>query len=317
MASRLKKRCLALFVQCGLGLGPQDGKVQQNPHTHPVVPLLYCLNFNQRAGRRRSRCRFLRTKRRPAHSTIVSRSFFSLFKPHHIHIQNMSSRGILDSSPLRPGASEASRSGGPPKRKSLKRSASTASLLTPPRTVRRKDRYSRAKSRSKSRTSDRGADVDTESEGDDDDDEDEHQPVGRLNLGRKRQRTDRLEKVAAALTGEDAENPFWDGATKEKRGVTDAEVEDEDEEEHTDRERSPTPPLVRFKKNKAPVSPPPSRRRKTVTVAEPTTPKSKIRPVRDSPNNPFLDDSPSSVVDDASPKTPKEHEEKPEITYVL
>lgn len=225
----------------------------------------------------------------------------------------MSTRAILDSSPIRP-------SGPPPQqqqRKPLKRSASTASLLTPPQTIEHKRRYSR----SRSRGSDRDTDVDTDSE----EEKERDRKVGRLQLGKKRRRTDRLDAVAAALTGEDAENPFWDGAesSKDRVEVAGGDVEEQEDREH---ERSPTPPVVRYRQNRAPVSPPPSRRRRFVKTAVPVTPKGKSkadsddddRPVRDSGDNPFLDDSPLSVNDEASPKTPREPEgEKPTITYVL
>lgn len=103
--------------------------------------------------------------------------------------------------------------------------------------------------------------------------------------------------------------------------------------EDSERARTPSPPLVHFQ-GKAPVSPPPSRRRRAKaakTVVEkpqllplPSTLKGKRReeeddlPVRDSANNPFLDDSPLSVSGEPiEPRTPTESGEKPTITYVL
>ncbi len=78
----------------------------------------------------------------------------------------------------------------------LKRSASTASLLTPPRTVQQKSRK-----RSKSRGSD-------EEESDDDDDADAERDGGPsvqrvLFAGRKRQRTERLDAVLASLSDDE------------------------------------------------------------------------------------------------------------------
>jgi hypothetical protein len=79
----------------------------------------------------------------------------------------------------------------------------------------------------------------------------------------------------------------------------------------------------------APVSPPPSNRKPTakttpaissVPNSPPITPDSKF-PMRDSPNNPFLDLSPSADSDSASgtassePRTPQQ--ERPTVTYVL
>lgn len=151
-----------------------------------------------------------------------------------------------------------------------------------------------------------------------------------LFAGRKRQRTERLDAVLASLSGEeDDDNPFWDGD-----GADDGAQLDGDDGE--DVERASPPPGV-LTRGKAPVSPPPSNRRRPVahkqsgTVADvdtPRTPENKLRlvgssldmPVRDSGNNPFLDDdsSPMSIVEGANePETPTDIGEKPTISYVL
>lgn len=132
--------------------------------------------------------------------------------------------------------------------------------------------------------------------------------------------TDRLDAVMSELSGMDAENPFWDGP--QVPPATDVDVDDEEL-------RSPSPPLLKFRR--APVSPPPSHREtQTQTVVPPpTTPKAafapssstkkgKLQPVRDSPNNPFLEDSPASIMGEpVEPRTPTKHVEKPTLSYVL
>lgn len=181
-------------------------------------------------------------------------------------------------------------------------------------------------------------------------DEDEEPSLGdglgrKLDFGRetKRRRTDSLDARLESLL-EDPENPLWDsGLDKDKKANSGSDLEDKAEK--TVRIRSPTPPVVHFK-GKEPVSPPPSKKRtvkkgkrtvETSTVEEetetetlvlplqaPSTPKKDRKraptPVRDSPNNPFLDDdnSPFSVSGEpAEPRTPTAHAEKPTISYVL
>ncbi|KAH8116217.1 hypothetical protein DFH11DRAFT_1484317, partial [Phellopilus nigrolimitatus] len=215
--------------------------------------------------------------------------------------------------------------------RNLKRSASTASLLTPPRTVKRKGKRNVRPSRSNSRGSQRGTEPEQS-------DSDGAISLGtgsgrRLEFGRKKRRVgevdSRLDALLDSLSGEDSDNPFWDGPTKPAGPSDKGEVRKEEvrkKEETRERERSQSPPIVHFR-GKAPVSPPPSRRQKTVVKGRPVrplprTPKGKKReetsPVRDSPNNPFLDDSPGSVVGEpVEPRTPTETSEKPTITYVF
>ena len=227
----------------------------------------------------------------------------------------MSSRAILDSSPVRGHTSQRDQEH-QTRPRPLKRSASTASLLTPPRTVQQKSRK-----RSKSRGSD-------EEETDDDNAErDEGPSVQRvLFAGRKRQRTERLDAVLASLSGEDEANPFRD--------------DDDDGTFGDDGEKRLSSPVT-FRINKAPVSPPPSRRQKSRTKSSksssstssqaevelelelPHTPDGKSSiPIRDTPNNPFIEDdsSPMSVTEDlVEPATPTDPHlaEKPTISYVL
>jgi hypothetical protein len=97
------------------------------------------------------------------------------------------------------------------------------------------------------------------------------------------------------------------------------------------------PPVVYRRLNnhvidaQTPVSPPPSNRKpapgtttpaitSSVPNSPPVTPESKL-PMRDSPNNPFLDSSPAVDSDSATRKTSSEprtpFQEKPTVTYVL
>jgi hypothetical protein len=201
----------------------------------------------------------------------------------------MSHHAILDSSPVAL----------PPIRpRALKRSASTASLPTPPRTLDKK------KSRSRSRHSAQDSDSESNySQSDSDGEQQENSVV----LGRKKRRT------SMALKGDDEEedeNEFWTGRREDSR----------------DSDGSASPALLQYR-IKAPVSPPPSLRQTTSTSEPPVTPESsrttrltratRRQAFRDSPENPFLDDSPPSAAGSPAPRTPTQHEEKPLVTYVL
>lgn len=119
-----------------------------------------------------------------------------------------------------------------------------------------------------------------------------------------------------ALRGQDeeeSENDFWTGRSKAAKSKIDSDD-------------SPTA-LLEYRM-KAPVSPPPSTRRQN-NIEPPVTPESagsssrvmtraaRRQALRDSPENPFLDDSPSSIPGSPVPRTPTQHEEKPLVTYVL
>lgn len=111
-------------------------------------------------------------------------------------------------------------------------------------------------------------------------------PIGRrLDFGptAKRRRLEeldaRLETLLETLGGEDDENPFWDGPVKARANDTSNKGDEKDDDnaegaekrgravkngrdtDKTVRIRSPSPPLLSFR-GKAPVSPPPSNRRK-------------------------------------------------------
>jgi len=205
----------------------------------------------------------------------------------------MSTHAILDSSPVAL----------PPIRpRPLKRSASTASLPTPPRTLDKK------KSRSRSRHS--AQDTDSESNYSQSDSDGEQQE-DKVVSGRKKRRT------SMALRGNDEEedeNEFWTGRRGKARDTDD----------------DASPALLQYRV-KALVSPPPSLRQTTSAPEPPVTPESagssssrttrlraaRRQALRDSPENPFLDDSPPSAAGSPVPRTPTKHEEKPLVTYVF
>ena len=210
----------------------------------------------------------------------------------------MSTQVMLDSSPI-----------ALPPARPLKRSASIASLPTPPRTLDKK------KSRARS-----AHDSDTESNYSQD--EDGKKEEDGIVLGRKKRRTS---KTLKGVEEDDNENAFWTGRNKStrKRGSTaKADVTEGGN-------GSPTSLLERRMQTQvSPISPPSSKRRQANT-GPPITPESagsssrmltragKRSALTDSPENPFLSDSPPSVAGSPTPRTPVSHEEKPHVTYVL
>lgn len=188
----------------------------------------------------------------------------------------------------------------PPSRP-LKRSASTASLPTPPRTL------DKQKTRPRSKHSAQDSDSESNYSQTDSDGEKE---VDRVSFGRKKRRT------AVVLKGHDEEeheNEFWMGRSA---GEKQQDVDDSDA----------SPALLKYRV-KAPVSPPPSKRQ-TTAPEPPVTPQStstsrmltraaKRQLLRDSPENPFLEDSPASIPSSPAPRTPTQHGEKELMTYVL
>lgn len=225
--------------------------------------------------------------------TSTSPFVSSLSLPYYPFFTSMSTARILDSSPVVI-----------PSVRPLKRSASTASLPTPPRT------HHKRKSRSKGRQ-------DSDTESNDSQESDGEQETDRVVLGRKKRRT------SVTLKGQDEEeedeNAFWTGRSKKAASTDASPAEDSDV--------SPTA-LLEYRM-KAPVSPPPSTRRRQRHTEPPITPESagsssrvltragRRQALRDSPENPFLDDSPPSAAGSPTPRTPTQHEEKPLVTYVL
>ena len=248
----------------------------------------------------------------------------------------MSSYQVLDSSPIRiPSLHDTDDHPRP-----LKRSASVASLPTPPRT-----RHKRTRSKAGSTTSRIASeDSDSASELDDDlgggcatsiakvtcnnEDESEGDTENQARVGRKKRRT--MEVLPAHDEEEDDENAFWTGRGGGKPATkTASTVED------TEEDKSPSPALLKYR-IRVPVSPPPSRRapevqprsssvqrsrsrspppslllqkppvtppRKLFLRAPPLPSKSKakkILPTRDSPNNPFLADEDEACTSKAS-----------------
>jgi hypothetical protein len=203
-------------------------------------------------------------------------------------------RALLDSSPIAPGA------------RPLKRSASTASLPTPPRT-----HHKRTHSRGHSPGSDSDSDAELQRGSND----------GASLSPNKRRRTSLCVK---GQTPTAAEDDFWVRSTGNQSPNLSPITRS-----------SPSPvspaPLAYHIEPKAPVSPPPSRRQVKGRIARPVTPKrgtstSQVDnlsgPVRDSPHNPFLEDSPLTLdgTSPAEPRTPSpstDFAEKPTITYVL
>ncbi|TFK62640.1 hypothetical protein BDN72DRAFT_903073 [Pluteus cervinus] len=219
----------------------------------------------------------------------------------------------------------------PPVPRPLKRSASTASLPTPPRT--------RHKRKHRSKSNDQGGDTETDVEGSGSDSDAE------TKNGNKKRRTD--------ATVDEDEDAFWLGSpgtrTRSKAAVVPAPSKSA--KATTSVRKSPRSPakakndpvspataLVRRRQQRqttavAPVSPPPSNRKprkatKTKVAASPAlsalssppaTPKAG-RPVRDTPNNPFL--IPSTPGRDTTlgavlPRTPTKSKEGPTVTYVF
>ncbi|KAL4068466.1 hypothetical protein V8B97DRAFT_829365 [Scleroderma yunnanense] len=219
----------------------------------------------------------------------------------------------------------------------LKRSASVASLPTPPRTHHKRSR----------------SDCDSS-------DEDTTRPA-RTKRSRYKSSADEADQEAA----------FWTGAGRGSSGAAARKEPQPEKKEKEQSDASPSPALLRYRV-KAPVSPPPSRRQPQVQPnrassveprASPVTPPrrlflrapsalqktptkkgkpSRIWPTRDSPNNPFLKDDASASskkrsiewdsTDDEgevvvgaplvrqespTPAPVPSYEERPTITYVF
>lgn len=234
----------------------------------------------------------------------------------------MSSYQILDSSPIHiPSLHDTDDHPRP-----MKRSASVASLPTPPRT-----RHKRTRSKAGSTTSriaSEDSDSASELDGDlgggytasiakvscNDEDESAGDEDNQARVGRKKRRT--TDVLPAHDEEEDDENAFWTGRSGGKSAAKTAPTVQDTEDE-----QSPSPALLKYR-IRVPVSPPPSRRapqvqphsssvqrsrsrspslllqkppvtppRKLFLRAPPLPSKSKgkkILPTRDSPDNPFL-----------------------------
>ncbi|KAG6819783.1 hypothetical protein H0H93_008698 [Arthromyces matolae] len=212
------------------------------------------------------------------------------------HPQPQGVTAMLDSSPVAM----------PPVSRPLKRSASVASLPTPPRTYHKRKHAARSL---------RASDYETDC---DDSSASEAETTERRRS--KKQRT-------KSSQGEDAEEQaFWmsksDGDLPPTMAPTPA-VNTKLPSGLVYRRRLAASAST-SSVGSAPMSPPPSNRKPAV-VAAPVTPErrsKRLRPMRDSPNNPFLV-SPATVVEDSasptpslSPHTPRQ-QERPTVTYVF
>ncbi|TFK47645.1 hypothetical protein OE88DRAFT_1665907 [Heliocybe sulcata] len=230
-------------------------------------------------------------------------------------------RGVLDSSPIPIPPAQ-------PRSNPLKRSASTASLPTPPRTVHKSRR-----GRGRAIRGRRGAGSSTEEEEGREEDED----VGVASNPRKKRKT--LETIVEA-EGSD-EDGFWMGSSTSKSKTEQKEKPSAPTTSTSKRPRTrsqspykaqaPQSPskTVAIDRIKAPLSPPRSRRQAAPPVTPPRKTRSATRleqagpsAVRDSPENPFLD-TPESLAGSPGARTPPpKHpalplEERPTITYVF
>ncbi|KZV99570.1 hypothetical protein EXIGLDRAFT_762449 [Exidia glandulosa HHB12029] len=199
----------------------------------------------------------------------------------------------------------------PPARRPLKRSASTASLPTPP--------YSREKRKRRASHHDSDSDEDDPNQllddADDDDNVSEPTEEDRLLTAK----AERLGLLASSKTRPSA--PPREPAVKKR-----ARLDDDASQATKDIKAEPEQPAA------APLSPPRSRRQTTapkIAAVIPRTPPprrakkatSKPVPVRGSPDNPFVDDGPrgGGSKDTRPPprRASEEYEEKPTVTYVF
>lgn len=192
----------------------------------------------------------------------------------------------------------------PPVPRPLKRSASVASLPTPPRTHHKRKHATRSL---------RGDDSDTDPDNISASEAESEKPHNK----------NKKQRISSSKSADAEEDAFW------------LSKSDGDVPTTVTASIKHVPPGLIYRRlapvastrsvGSAPVSPPPSNR-KPVTAVPPTTPKSqrpkRSIPVRDSPNNPFLV-SPASVIEDSasptpslSPHTPR-YQEQPTVTYVL
>ena len=237
------------------------------------------------------------------------------------------------------------------KRPILKRAASSAPALppTPPRTTHKRKRRSRSRVTDSSSEDEDDHDVPEPESDREDNRRSDVRKLGGVAVGNKRRKTMTLDAIAEELSEARAEEQFWlsDNKASSSTVVPSSSSRSKDKPSRsgvTTRARSrtrspsssppPAPHLLR-RGHTGLFSPPPSRRAPAIVprlaTPPPTTHKAKQKekkriirpglPERDSPNNPFLEDSPGGSVPatDSSPepRTPKKHIEKPTITMVL
>ncbi|KAG6914656.1 hypothetical protein DXG01_016099 [Tephrocybe rancida] len=198
----------------------------------------------------------------------------------------------------------------PPVPRPLKRSASVASLPTPPRTHHKRKHASRS-----ARSDDSDIDTDRGQSSASEEEEEEEEKGHKC----KKQRTSTSKNVDAD------EEAFW-----LNKSDGDASVVAPSKKLPSGlvyRRRLAAAAASTSSVGSAPVSPPPSNRKPVVATVAPVTPEPPRRskrgpPMRDSPNNPFLV-SPASIAEDSASPTPSlsphtpQHFERPTVTYVF
>ncbi|KAG6872552.1 hypothetical protein C0995_008896 [Termitomyces sp. Mi166 len=192
----------------------------------------------------------------------------------------------------------------PPVPRPLKRSASVASLPTPPRTHHKRKHVTRShKSDDSDIDPDESSASETESE--------------------KARNTNKKQRTSSSKSTDAEEEAFW---LNESDGDTLSTVAAPIKQVPSGLVyRRLAPAASTSSVGTAPVSPPPSNR-KPIAAAAPVTPEyrppKRSIPMRDSPNNPFLV-SPASVVEDSASPTPSlsphtpQYQEQPTVTYVF
>ncbi|KAH9918747.1 uncharacterized protein BXZ73DRAFT_52836 [Epithele typhae] len=224
----------------------------------------------------------------------------------------------------------------PPKRRV--NSDTAAMPPTPPQTTHKRKRRSRSRvTDSSSEESDQEV-PEPESDGE----EERRSKAGEVAVGHKKRRTLTLDAIAEELTdAKAAEDAFWMGESSAKpssssqpprKGLKNrAPTRPRGRSRTRSPSSSPPPaPYMLQKGHSGLMSPPPSRRAPIVPPRPATPPppreekeKGKELPVRDSPNNPFLNNespAPIPTSEDLSPpepRTPKKHAEKPVLAYVF
>ncbi|GBE87681.1 predicted protein [Sparassis crispa] len=226
----------------------------------------------------------------------------------------------------------------PVRRPPPKRSASHASLPTPPRTATKRKR-----ARSRATDSDVDEDEHVPAIGEDEHSDDPERERasrrdgdGALIIGHKKRKT--LDAIAEELSEAVVEEAFWLDDRNANAGKSQLEPKSLPRTRARSRTRSPSsspPPAAHLLRrgHTGLISPPPSRRQRTRVGRRPVTPrprastsgKPSLFPKRDSPDNPFLadtpDDSPTTPVREtdagAMPHTPVKQVEKPTLTWVF
>ncbi|KAG6844860.1 hypothetical protein H0H87_002983 [Tephrocybe sp. NHM501043] len=204
----------------------------------------------------------------------------------------------------------------PPVPRPLKRSASVASLPTPPRTHHKRKHASRSL---RSDDSDTDADMDR--------DEGSSASEAEVENGHHNKNKNKKQRTSEKRSEDTEEEAFWLSKSDGDAPVALPAAPSKKLPSGLVYRRRLAAAASTSSVGSAPMSPPPSNRKTVVPVAAPVTPEpprrsKRVIPMRDSPNNPFLV-SPASVVADSasptpslSPHTPQQLE-RPTVTYVF